>query len=126
MKSSGQESRTAVHLHGRGTVPESCSLTVNPPRQAGLPGVIKATMLVLSVSSREIKMHMAFEFICLASFIYTSEFIFFVSFSHWNSHTNSTIERGRTFFKLAADVSSANSVALHAAGLSLFFILWVL
>lgn len=51
---------------------------------------------------------------------------FFVSFSHWNNHTNSTIERGRTFFKLAADVSSANSVALHAAGLSLFFILWVL
>lgn len=36
MMSSLQESRSATHLHGQGTVTKSCSLTVNPPRQVGL------------------------------------------------------------------------------------------
>lgn len=36
MMSSLQESHSATHLHGQGTVTKSCSLTVNPPRQVGL------------------------------------------------------------------------------------------
>lgn len=32
----GRRAVQALHCHGQGTVPDSCSLTVNPPRQVGL------------------------------------------------------------------------------------------
>lgn len=59
----GRRAVQALHHHGRGTLCDSCSLTVNPPRQVGLlHRVIKATMPEPSLSLHPIQM--TFRFVC--------------------------------------------------------------
>lgn len=67
-------------------------------------------MPVPSMSLHVIKIYMAFEFICLGTFIHCSEFIFLCPLGT----IINTLERRRKFFQLAlVHVSSTNIVGLH-------------